>query len=744
MPEQRDDEHHGDGVRTQRVGSAAERAGLHSQRAGGCLYAGGCLPAARSRAFGFSAVGRDHRARRHVYAAERSGRHQHSGGDPDRPLAPSADRADDHGLHQHQLFHAHAPEPDRRRHSQVCDCNRSADSVECVLRKVGIADTEFTDPTGTGRINIFTGTNSPGANVGSSTQSESTLMANQAELNQYDVLMLPCQGGQYTQPPQQLANLVTFANSGGRVYSSHFSYVWMYQNPPFNTVVSWNVQQAQLPDGIATVDQTFSGGVTLAEWLQIVGASTTPGQIAISTLRHDLNDVNPPTQSWLRLGTGAAGSTGPVQQFVFNTPVAATNQCGRVLFNEYHVENPTISAVNKTFPAECAAGTAMTPQEKLLEYMLFELTADGAAATLTPVKQDFGSQPIGFPSNQQTFTWTNNSTFAEGVDLINANGDFIVTSSNCTSVAPGASCSINVVFKPTALGARTGTLSVGSSGTTLTSALTGTGTPDLVISYVSASFGTLDVGARTTQSFTLTNNAAGPVALPPFVTTGDYTVASNCGATVQALSTCGVSITFSPTVYGPRPGTLAVTSSDPAYAGVPTNLTGQGIDFSLALNTVTGDIIAGHGTQFTATTTPLGGFENPVSMTCSTTAPGTTCTIAGPNFTPNAPVQSQVTITSTSKYTVIGYGGFGGWLWVVALGSGGLLWVTRRRLGVAGRGILMVIVMVAGSMSLTGCSGQQPAQNAVYTAPGTYTFTVTATDGFLVRSQTYSLKVTVN
>jgi len=33
----------------------------------------------------------------------------------------------------------------------------SVDQVECVLRKVGISDLEFTDPIGTGRINFYTG-----------------------------------------------------------------------------------------------------------------------------------------------------------------------------------------------------------------------------------------------------------------------------------------------------------------------------------------------------------------------------------------------------------------------------------------------------------------------------------------------------------------------------------------------------------------------------------------------------------
>jgi PKD repeat protein len=45
------------------------------------------------------------------------------------------------------------------------------------------------------------------------------------------------------------------------------------------------------------------------------------------------------------------------------------------------------------------------------------------------------------------------------------------------------------------------------------------------------------------------------------------------------------------------------------------------------------------------------------------------------------------------------------------------------------------------SLSATGCSGKLPAQNPAYTGPGNYTVTLTATDGFLVHSATYSLTV---
>ena len=95
----------------------------------------------------------------------------------------------------------------------------------------------------------------------------------------------------------------------------------------------------------------------------------------------------------------------------------------------------------------------MTPQEKLLEYMLFELTDEGGQPTLAPVSQNFGTEAISFTSPVTIFTWTNNSSFTSQVTTAQATGAFAVVSNTCGSVAGGASCQIGVTFTPTALGA---------------------------------------------------------------------------------------------------------------------------------------------------------------------------------------------------------------------------------------------------------------------------------------------------
>jgi hypothetical protein len=258
---------------------------------------------------------------------------------------------------------------------QMAFATGSVDALECVLRKIGVADTEFTLPSSTGRVHMYRGDGSPGATLPGS-PTESTMVATAANLNKYDVLFFPCQGNRYGKTTAQQNNVINYTNAGGRVFATHFSYVWLYNDNPFNTTANWSPDQASPNDQTGFIDTTFPKGNTLATWLQLVGASPTFGQIPLQVIRHDYNGVVAPSQSWMTVKTPAASVA-----YTFNTKVgaAATAQCGRVLFDDFHVENA--AAGGTTFPNECT-NSPMTPQEKLLEFMIFDLsscvTADNA------------------------------------------------------------------------------------------------------------------------------------------------------------------------------------------------------------------------------------------------------------------------------------------------------------------------------------------------------------------------------
>src|SRR6185295_19032940 len=66
---------------------------------------------------------------------------------------------------------------------------------------------------------------------------------------------------------------------------------------------------------------------------------------------------------------------GSVQHYTFDTPVGKppAAQCGRVLFSDFHVTD----AKNQSglrFPKECN-DLPLTPQEKVLEFMLLDLAS---------------------------------------------------------------------------------------------------------------------------------------------------------------------------------------------------------------------------------------------------------------------------------------------------------------------------------------------------------------------------------
>jgi hypothetical protein len=264
----------------------------------------------------------------------------------------------------------------------------AVDALECVLRKMGVEDSEFTSSSGAGRIHLYKGAGSGsrtggGASAGSATQSETVLLDSLSNLMKYDMVLFPCQGEEFTNrvSTARQRNLVDYANAGGRLFATHYSYVWLHNVSPFRDTANWKVNPGSKlyedpPDQAGILDMSFPKGQALAQWLSNVGATSTLGQIPVQVLRNDVKGVIPPSQSWMTVPDPDHGPTNVTLHYTFNTPVGAAEdkQCGRVLFDDFHVEDrsPPKQTTGKVFPAECDSG-AMTPQEKLLEFMLFDL-----------------------------------------------------------------------------------------------------------------------------------------------------------------------------------------------------------------------------------------------------------------------------------------------------------------------------------------------------------------------------------
>jgi hypothetical protein len=92
--------------------------------------------------------------------------------------------------------------------------------------------------------------------------------------------------------------------------------------------------------------------------------------------------VNGATLQWI-----AEQSPNRVGHFSFDTPLAADAgaACGRVVFNDFHTVN-VFGGQTGTFPGECADRTQpLTSQERVFEFMLFDLSSCVQKDTLPPV-----------------------------------------------------------------------------------------------------------------------------------------------------------------------------------------------------------------------------------------------------------------------------------------------------------------------------------------------------------------------
>jgi len=211
------------------------------------------------------------------------------------------------------------------------------------------------------------------------------------------------------------------------------------------------------------------------------------------------------------------------------------------------------------------------------------LTAIGIAQpamTLSATSFTFGTQQVQTQSSAQTLTITSSGNAPLTFTTLAIAGDFSETD-NCAgqTLAVNATCTVQIVFAPTATGTRNGQLTIYANvaGGQATVSLTGIGTAPAAITFTppSLTFAATLVNQTTPpQTITIANTGGTAATLQAPVISGDFAISNNtCGSTLAASTACAISITFTPTASGQRSGLLSLTDS----AGTQTaQLTGTG------------------------------------------------------------------------------------------------------------------------------------------------------------------------
>jgi hypothetical protein len=288
---------------------------------------------------------------------------------------------------------------------QMAITTGNADALECLLRKIGLEDSEFTIAGGTGRVHLFEGKlgtkQFDPAHGGAAFTNATTMWNTEAGLSAYDVVFLSCEGAQYADQKLLAARqaMKAYADKGGRVFASHWHNYWLEAGPaPWNTAITFQYEgrvpgETDLPDlgnvpnppripDPAVVDTSFAKAGPLSRWLTNVGASTTPGTIALRDAQHTAIGYDPTkAERWIWLPTTPNGKPS-VQYVAMTTPLEspADQKCGRVVFSDIHVSggpNADKSAEDLLYPSGgCITPvTQLTPQEKMLAFMIFDISS---------------------------------------------------------------------------------------------------------------------------------------------------------------------------------------------------------------------------------------------------------------------------------------------------------------------------------------------------------------------------------
>ncbi|MFD1050244.1 discoidin domain-containing protein, partial [Kibdelosporangium lantanae] len=200
------------------------------------------------------------------------------------------------------------------------------------------------------------------------------------------------------------------------------------------------------------------------QWLQVdLGATANIGKVTLKL---------PPSSAWgtrtqtLSVQTSTNGTS-------FTTAVGSANYTFTSPTNVVSIPVPTTSA--RYVRVNITANTGW-PAGQVSEFEVYPSAGTTPGLTANPSSLTFPTQALNTTSAAQAVTVTNSGTASASVSGVSTTGDYAQTN-NCGTIAVGASCTVTVTFRPTASGARAGTVTITSNANNnpTTVALAGSG-----------------------------------------------------------------------------------------------------------------------------------------------------------------------------------------------------------------------------------------------------------------------------
>ena len=337
----------------------------------------------------------------------------------------------------------------------------------------------------------------------------------------------------------------------------------------------WNILGTGLPMAPAlTLATTVAGGGFLRVgtygrgiW-QVPLLSGVP-QTTMTVSPTTLTFSGQPLQTISNPQTATVTNTGSTSLTVSNVSIAGdfleTDNCGNVI-----AANGTCQ-ISVTFDPSTSGtrtGTLTVSGNIAGGQEAVSLSGTGttqSAIVVLPNSVNFGDLQVATTSTAQQVTISNTSATAIALTSESVTGPFAIQTNTCAAtLASNTGCTLAVVFQPTAAGPASGVLTVVSAQGTESIGLSGTGENPATdaVSPTSLIFpATPDGTVSASQNITLTNNGGVPLTGIQVLTSGDFQVINGCVASLNAQSTCTLTVQFAPHGTGTETGSVKITDS---------------------------------------------------------------------------------------------------------------------------------------------------------------------------------------